>query len=513
MAMSPEQASRWSLRGAIDTRVQSAAFAVLAFTVVVTTSSPRFIYWYGLLNDSTSRLHPETNRASCALRQLHDPFLPIDDLPNRVLRWRLLFPAVGHLFHLPDSVYLALPALGCLLVFGFISRVLPCVSESNAAVFLGTILTGTVSWFFVSTGWLAYFDSWYILGMLIVSFSSSRRLIALACLATPWADERFVLTLPLCLLVRHVYRQENRRELLQNALWIAAPVGVYTLVRLSVLILGSDSKSSEHLASHLLRETPSIGSVAYGLWMALRANWLLVLLVVHFCIRRGRLKLALLVTITAVLTAAAAGLLAHDLSRSFSVLLPLSVLGTVMVLREWPDIAPKVLATIFVFNLFLPARHVVSGWRVSPSIHSVPVEIARFWHPPADFFQYYLDRGNTLADEGRCPKAMKEFEQATRINPDSTDAWVLLGLCHMRLNQPKSAVSDFSAAIRLDPEDPFARYNRGLARRSRGDIKGAVEDLRTALKGTPQSSPQRPRIESALEEALSHPSSLKGRPE
>jgi len=513
MAMSPEQASERIVPGAIDTRLHPAALAVLAFAVVVTTSSPRFIYWYGLLNDSTPHFYPETYRASCALRQLHDPFLPIDDLPNRVLRWRLLFPALGHVLRLPDCVYLALPALGCLLVFGLASGVLRTVSESTAAVALGTILTGTASWFFVSTGWLAYFDSWYILGTLIVSFSSSRWLIALACLATPWIDERFVLTLPLCLLVRLIYRQEVWSKCLQDALWISGLVGIYALLRLSVMILGNDSKSSEHLASHVLREIPTIRLAAYGLWMALRANWLLVLLVVHFCIRRGQLKLALLVTITAVLTAITAGLLAHDLSRSFSVLLPLSVLGTVMVLQEWPKAATKVLATVFLFNLFLPARHVVSGWRVSPSIHSVPVEIARFWHPPADFFQYYLDRGNTLADEGQYPQAMKEFEQATRINPDSTDAWILLGLCHMRLNQPKSAVSDFSAAIRLDPEDPFARYNRGLARRSGGDIKGAVEDLRTALKGTPQSSPQRPRIESALEEALSHASGLKGRPE
>jgi tetratricopeptide (TPR) repeat protein len=174
-----------------------------------------------------------------------------------------------------------------------------------------------------------------------------------------------------------------------------------------------------------------------------------------------------------------------------------------MVLREWPETATKVLATIFVFNLFLPARHVVAGWPVSPAIHCLPIEIARFWHPPADFFQYYLDRGNTLADEGRYLEAIKEFEQATRINPDSTDAWVLLGLCHMRLNQLKSAVSDFSAAIRLDPEDPYSRYKRGLARRSGGDLKGALDDLRMALKWTPKSSPQRPRIESALEEALS----------
>ena len=58
---------------------------------------------------------------------------------------------------------------------------------------------------FVSTGWLAYFDSWYVLGLLVATFSGSRSSPRPqpACCA-PWIDERFVLALPLVVLIRGV---------------------------------------------------------------------------------------------------------------------------------------------------------------------------------------------------------------------------------------------------------------------------------------------------------------------
>ena len=34
-----------------------------------------------------------------------------------------------------------------------------------------TTLLATCSWFFVSTGWLGYFDSWLILSLLVVTFT------------------------------------------------------------------------------------------------------------------------------------------------------------------------------------------------------------------------------------------------------------------------------------------------------------------------------------------------------
>ena len=52
----------------------------------------------------------------------------------------------------------------------------------------------------ISTAWLAYFDSWYILGLLLTVFASPAEMLA-AVVVTPWIDERFVLTLPLCLIL------------------------------------------------------------------------------------------------------------------------------------------------------------------------------------------------------------------------------------------------------------------------------------------------------------------------
>ena len=54
-------------------------------------------------------------RAFHALRQLNDPWMPINDATNRVIEWRLFWPALAHMLGLSKGVYLALPHLGCVV--------------------------------------------------------------------------------------------------------------------------------------------------------------------------------------------------------------------------------------------------------------------------------------------------------------------------------------------------------------------------------------------------------------
>ena len=153
--------------------------------LVIACFAPRFMHWSWIDLDSSEHHAPEFNRAIDTLRQLEHPFMPITNPTNRVINWRLLFPLLGHLLHLPRWAFLALPSLGCLLVLGYVALLVRREGGTRWTAITATALTGTTSWFFVSTGWLAYFDSWYVLGLLVATFSRShdrrgRRLPALA---------------------------------------------------------------------------------------------------------------------------------------------------------------------------------------------------------------------------------------------------------------------------------------------------------------------------------------------
>jgi hypothetical protein len=229
----------------------SMATSLAAFIVVIIFFAPRFQYWPWLDLDPAPHHPPEFNRALDTLRQLEHPFTPITNPTNRVINWRLLFPIVGHYLHLPRLMFLALPAVGCLIVLGYVAHLIRRESGSWRQALAAAALTGTSSWFFVSTGWLAYFDSWYVLGLLLAAFGRSKVITDLACLLTPWVDERFVLTLPLVVIVRGASALESEgasfRRFLSEGLRFFALVTPYCALRVVALATAQDKGSAAHL--------------------------------------------------------------------------------------------------------------------------------------------------------------------------------------------------------------------------------------------------------------------------
>jgi hypothetical protein len=140
-------------------------------------------------------------RGVAVVQQVEAPFTEIRDPLHKIVRWRLLFPLVGHVLHLPPALVLVLSPAGCILVLSLLidsahGRGIPWLE----CALLGVVV-GATSWFFVATGWLGYFDSWLVLGLFAVSFGP-RWTVLSACLLTPWVDERFVIGFPLAMLVR-----------------------------------------------------------------------------------------------------------------------------------------------------------------------------------------------------------------------------------------------------------------------------------------------------------------------
>ena len=175
--------------------------AVVAALLLLAVFTPRFVYWRGLALLERA-FAPEFGRAGVSFAQIQNPWQSIPGMTYCVMSWRLLFPMTWHYLHLPRPMFLAMPFVGCGLVLWLIARLTYARLQNWAASCWVTLLMGTLPWFFVSTGWLAYFDSWLVLGILAIAFLPGRWPLVLACLLTPWIDERFVFALPTALFIR-----------------------------------------------------------------------------------------------------------------------------------------------------------------------------------------------------------------------------------------------------------------------------------------------------------------------
>jgi hypothetical protein len=476
-----------------------AAVSLAAFALVITFFAPRFMLWPWIDLDPAENHPAEFNRAIDTLRQLKNPFVPVTNPTNRVINWRLLFPILGHYLHLPPWAFLGLPALGCLFVLAYVAHLVQRESGTWWAALAASALTATTSWFFVSTGWLAYFDSWCVLGLLVTAFGRSNVATGLACLLTPWVDERFVLALPLVLVVRVIASGSSAARVLSDGLRFVSLVLPYCVIRLVALATEQDHGSADHLRSHLA--TVHSGWVlAEGLWSGLRGLWAFVAVAPALLISKGRAAGAGLILAAVAGTLAVNVPLAHDLSRSASMIVPAAVLGIVLLVRARPALAGWPLAAALAFNLLTPARHVVETWGETVRINSLYSELVRRNHPPKRLAGLYLDRATKLTEHRQLARALAAVDAALRINSDSVAGQMKRGFLLNNLERPVEAAACYDAAVRLAPRLPDVYRWRSRFYRTHGQLKAAEQDLRTAIEVSPTQSPDRAALKRELDD-------------
>jgi tetratricopeptide (TPR) repeat protein len=103
--------------------------------------------------------------------------------------------------------------------------------------------------------------------------------------------------------------------------------------------------------------------------------------------------------------------------------------------------------------------------------------------PPADESRAAGLNSSGLArlERGDLSGALRDFREATQVDPQQAEAWNNHGFVLLALHRPAEAINDFDRALTLKPDYAEALNNRGRARHLCGDFAGAQTDFERAL--------------------------------
>ncbi len=299
------------------------------------------------------------------------------------LRWRLLPAVVCHGIGLRGHAAFILPWVGLLLLLGQSVLLIENRTHDRALALIVTCLVATTSGIWTVTTWFGINDAWYLSALVAVAFARSPIAFALAAFAGPWIDERFLIGLPVALLLRFALGQEpgTRRGF---ALGVAG-AALYLTVRAGVSLSAHDATAQSFVAGALRECWTWLPWAPLGWYCGFRAAWLVVLAGVVGLFLSTNRPIASAVAATAIASLLVLTVLAADLTRAPPLLLPLLFAG-VLLLPTWTEIAAGRAALVLVLaaNLLTPALH-VTYTKVS-LLSPLPIEIVRLLRKAAVAF-------------------------------------------------------------------------------------------------------------------------------
>lgn len=404
------------------TRLRILVLGLLGFVLLTARFSTNWIEFYRGYHDTLAHAPSVASRNEIKKRfedsipvlrgfyvakQVEDLGVAIESPNHKIVRWRLLMPAIGHFLGLPGWFVLGLAPVGCMaLVLMFVdlgfrwSLRSGKINHSFEAICLG-LAAGATAPFFTSMGWLGYYDSWLALALIAVSFVQSRWLVVLACLLGPWVDERFVIGLPLALCVRYRYfaiQPADWAKWLKHEAFTPLTIALcYSLVRLSVAGIGSSQTVGDYWRDFVLAADISISRRIHGAWEGLRLGWIAV----GFVVLKG-----FWFTTALMLATAAIGLFtAQDISRSVVLIVPVMLFGWHLATQTAAWRKYRMAAVLAVGALTMPATHVTGNI-------SIPVD--NLWSAPHELFAIQQEIGLMYLNGERLPKNPVEAERIFR---------------------------------------------------------------------------------------------------
>ena len=102
-----------------------------------------------------------------------------------------------------------------------------------------------------------------------------------------------------------------------------------------------------------------------------------------------------------------------------------------------------------------------------------------------NFALAYNNRGNAYVDLGEYRRAIEDYDQTLRLDPNFALAYSNRGNAYVYLGDPARGIEDLDQALRLNPELSGAYNNRGNAYANLGEYRRAIEDYDQTLRLDP----------------------------
>src|SRR5208282_3244510 len=96
-------------------------------------------------------------------------------------------------------------------------------------------------------------------------------------------------------------------------------------------------------------------------------------------------------------------------------------------------------------------------------------------------------------------QALSDCNEAIRLLPQNADFIGMRGFVYQRMNQLDRAVADYDAALRIDPNRPYTLYARGVIKLKTGDTNAGNADIAAAKKTVPNIAEEFARLEKGLQ--------------
>lgn len=129
-----------------------------------------------------------------------------------------------------------------------------------------------------------------------------------------------------------------------------------------------------------------------------------------------------------------------------------------------------------------------AGTSLDPRIDDCTSLIQSGGLPPDSLAVAFQNRGTAYLDKGDTDRAIKDYDQAIRLDPNYANAFNGRGVAYQTRGDNERAIQDYDEAIRLDPVDANALNGRCWLRAALGQLQAALADCDESLRLRPNSS-------------------------
>jgi len=97
----------------------------------------------------------------------------------------------------------------------------------------------------------------------------------------------------------------------------------------------------------------------------------------------------------------------------------------------------------------------------------------------------YIKSGLSYYHKGDYNEAIKQFQEALKLNPEKAEIHYNLGLTYQAKGLWDEAIEEYRKALELNPEDAEAHNNLGIVYYNQGNCQKAIEEFKFALSINP----------------------------